>query len=491
MQYSQAIMDLQDEASEECPVLSWRKDLNEIPSNFKVVINGDPYREYPVHLQVLSATSKVFFKLYLRLEAGKDAEEILARADSNMNGHFIVHLQDNRVLQIGSEHDTVRQLKQKIATKYGIVADRLDLYSYAEKVEACETSKAKVENMDEDWRLVSSYTKECTRISLMIRDNWLITNLKDKVATLTLPTLCSIAEFERVLDFMYSWHIQGTPFQKQTNDPTPRSALAMLFLATHLRIDRLAEQLTAELQQSISPLEAPALIILAGALGLNTARELAEQSAATAFALAPPDIFDDLPLPSFENVLRAAPGVTAVARAAAVISFLAARDAAGRLEEASFHRLVGLLPAAPGPEGAMGAGPTAEGAAGRAAGAGGGGECGESCDEGGGDSEGAAGIRVIADGEAFSATGALTLLQAALRFGDAGLGGVCLARLAALFEELPPALLAGLPTPTAIELLSRCGPPPAHPAARATAPRRACAASIPPLLIPQRFPCRK
>ena len=481
-------MDLLDEAllASKCPVMSWREDLNELPSNFKVVVNGDPHREYAVHLQVLSATSKIFFKLYLILEAGKDVDEELARVESDVSGHFSVHLQDRSVLQIGSEHDTVYQLKQKIASFYGIASERLDLYTCAEQVKKCETSSGKFEGMDEDWRLVSSYT-HCSSISLVIRDNWMKTDLKDKVATLTLPIPCSFTEFERVLDFMYSWHIQGAPFQNQANDPNPRSALCMLFLATRLRIERLAEQLTAQLQQNISPLEAPALIAPAAALGLNKVREHAEQRAAAALALAPPGVFDGLPLSSFENVLRAASDVSAPARAAAVTSFLAARDAAGRLEEASFRRLVGLLPAAPCPGGATGTGPTAEVAAGGAAGAGEGGESGGRCGGwAGGGGEGGA-----VDGEVMSAAGALVLLRGALRFGDAGLGGVCLARLAARFEELQPAMLAALPIPTVAELLSRCGPPPPHPAPRATARRapggavlRLCCQSLsPPRLL--------
>jgi hypothetical protein len=64
-----------------------------------------------------------------------------------------------------------------------------------------------------------------------------------------------------------------------------------------------------------------------------------------------------------------------------------------------------------------------------------------------------------------SATGALALLRAAaMRFGDAGLGGVCLFWLAALFEELPPGLCpAGRPAHTD----RKRAPEPVRPAASA------------------------
>jgi hypothetical protein len=479
-------MDLLDEEPwDSCSVMSWTDELNEIPADFKVVLNGDPPREYAVHLQVLSAASKIFFKLYLGLEAGKEVEELYTLSETlaanEENRHFEVILQDCSVLRIGSKFDTVFQLKQKIANKYCISAERLVLFTCAENKEECILNREMVDDMAEDWRLVSSYTQNGSCISLIVRDNWIKTSLKDKVVILTLPTPCLCTDFERVLDFMYSQHVQGIPSQKSC-DPAPRSALSMLFLATRLCINPLAEQLASLLQQSISPLDAPALIGPAAALGLNKVRAYAEELATGTLALAPRGAFDGLPLPSFERVLRAATGVTAEVRASTVASFLGARDASGQLDHESFHRLAGLLPVVPGPVEGMGAalaGELAENARGRAGEAADGGDVGASggCASGRaetvgaadseGDSQRAAGAAesgplCAVDGGAMSVEDALALLRAAVRFGDGRLEGACVARLAARFQELRAEQLAGLPLAAVVALLSRCRRGPAR-----------------------------
>jgi hypothetical protein len=252
---------------------------------------------------------------------------------------------------------------------------------------------------------------------------------------LTLPEACA-SVFEMVLDHMYDERARRES-SSMAADLTPERALGMLWLAGRLEMAGLQAQLVQHLERAVTPANAHLYLSAALELGLSKVGEAASRLTAAALDSLPRGACDAMPLDAVERLLAMAAaatpstsasgvvgamGATAAGRDRVLASYLRARDAAGRLDEESYRRLMRRHSAA----GGGGSGSSADA---------------EAEDDDGGD-----------EGEV-EAGDVLLLLDLALRFGDAGLERRWARRAARGFGGLREEDLGRLPARVVAELL--------------------------------------
>jgi len=344
-------------------------------------------------------------------------------------------MQDGSSASVGKLSDTLLDLKTQVFDVHGIpIKDQ----TYFLKRGTKDTE------ISDDWRCLSDYgIKSEDTLLLVIRDPWYRLEY-DEAETLTIhlsmPTPC-VQVFERILDFMYNYRCSDDSCFRQLGDLSPSTALGAFWLAGHLDIPDLQRHLIALLERTATPPTAHAYLATAAELGqakvLATLTRLASQSLSSL----PAGACDGLPLEVVDGLLQG--GWSGRARGAVLVSYLRAREAEGRLDEALYRRLMRRHPApAQPPQSPAGrAGAAAGDAAGGGEGGGGGG-AGEGLATGGGGEE------------AISAEDAVLLLGVARRFGDAEVEGRCLRRAAGGFSGLDAGDLARMPARVVQEMLS-------------------------------------
>jgi hypothetical protein len=312
-------------------------------------------------------------------------------------GDIHVKSQDGTTFKIGSVSDTLLDLKERIEAACNIPKCQQRLF--------VKKGQAEDQALDEDWRTLRSYgVKKGDALNLIVREPWQRTDVTNKSAVhLMLPEACA-SVFEMVLDYMYDERARRE-CSSMAVDLTPERALGMLWLAGRLEMAGLQAQLVQHLERAVTPANAHLYLSAALELGLSKVGEAASRLTAAALDSLPRGACDAMPLDAVERLLAMAAaatpstsasgvvgamGATAAGRDRVLASYLRARDAAGRLDEESYRRLMHRHSAAGGGGGGSSADAEAE-------------------DDDGGD-----------EGEV-EAEDVLLLLDLALRFGDAGL----------------------------------------------------------------------
>ena len=108
--------------------------------------------------------------------------------------------------RIGSEGDTVADLKQKIFEIFSIAVERQRLFCCNDRsnLRGCERE------IDEDWKPASAYTGDDATFLLILSDSWLHVDFDRHEAVVSPPQPCTSDAFEKVLDYMYAAHVQGS-----------------------------------------------------------------------------------------------------------------------------------------------------------------------------------------------------------------------------------------------------------------------------------------
>jgi hypothetical protein len=314
--------------------LDWRSPHQNNAPDCKVTVNGS--EEYLVHLEVACRSSKFFFDVATGI--ARSQKETSFGLSSASDGDIQLKMSDGSTMRIGRVTESVTELKTQIHKTLGISEPRQRLF--------CRKGQESNVELDEGWRSLANYGVERGSIvMLVVREPWQCVERSadnnTKTVHLALPEACADV-FETVLDYMYHFHRVAKPEYAFPYLSADR-ALGTLWLAGRLEMTELQEQMVNHLQQAVTVQSAPEYLSASVRLGLSKVRETATRLTAAGLDKMAPDACDGLPLEALEQLLAVAEvggAGPAWARDRVLAAYLRAYDAAGRLDEPAYRRVI-------------------------------------------------------------------------------------------------------------------------------------------------------
>ena len=312
---------------------SWRESEHSSSANCDVVINDG--NKYSIHLQVACCSSVFFYNVATGSKLLESHKQLSAGVHTS-TGEIHIKSRDGATIKIGQVAGTLQDLKKQVQLAHEIPECQQRFF--------VRNGQKGDEELDEDWRTLRSYgVKKEDTLNLLVREPWQRTDLASKTVNLTLPEPCA-SVFEWVLDYMYDDCVRRES-SSVVADLAPDRVLAALWLAGRLEMARLQLLLVQHLQRAVTPANAHAYMSAALGLGLGKVWEVAARLVAAAgLDRLPRGACDGMPLDAVERLVAmaaAAAGEGAAAgRDRVLASYLRARDAAGRLDEESYRRLM-------------------------------------------------------------------------------------------------------------------------------------------------------
>jgi hypothetical protein len=298
-----------------------------------VIINNE--KKYSIHLEVACCSSMFFYNVATGSKLLESPKQLTEGVQTS-TGEIHIKSLDGATFKIGNVACTLQDLKKQIQLAHEIPECQQRFFLWK--------GQEGDEELDEDWRTLRSYGIENgDTLNLVVREPWQRTDQASKTVKLTLSEPCA-SVFEWVLDYMYDDCVRRESSSMMA-DLVPERALAALWLAGRLEMARLQVQLVQHLQRAVTPANAHAYMSAALGLGLGKAGEAAARLVAAAgLDRLPRGACDGMPLDAVERLVAmaaAAAGEGAAAgRDRVLASYLRARDAAGRLDEESYRRLM-------------------------------------------------------------------------------------------------------------------------------------------------------
>ena len=317
----------------------WRDpQLGSSAYDCRVIVNGGA-KEYSLHLDVVSRSSKFFFDVAAgRLQPAQKAPTSLPSASDGDD--LQLKMQDGTTVKIGRVTNTVTELKEQIHRTLGLAEQRQRLFYR-------KAQGADVE-LDEGWRTVANYgVKRGDTVMLVVREPWQRTEAADAghgrttTVHLALPEAC-VGVLEAVLDYMYGFH-RDPRAEHALPELSAEGALGALWLGGRLGMAELEEQVVEHLEGAVTEQSAAAYVGVAVRLGLDKVREAAMRVAAAGLGGMAAGACDGLPLEAVEELVGMAEEMGAGAGGAVdrvVASYLRGCDGSGRLDEEAYRRIV-------------------------------------------------------------------------------------------------------------------------------------------------------